>query len=177
MLRPIFITLFVCGLFLAPILPVYGGPAPTPAPSPSANAPAPPEEKIDEDSPRASLSEYLAACNRGQYARAAEFLELMPNDSARGPALARMLKAVLDRHLSIDLEAVSADSVGHKTDTLAPNTEELGKIGRPNGKLEPVRLVRRQRDNTDVWLFSRTTVQHIDDWYKDLPHRWMLDHL
>jgi len=179
MSRAILFALLIWGLLGAPIRPAYGGPAPVPSANASASepAPAPPEEKIDSDSPRASLSEYLTACNNGQYALAAEFLELSPTETARGPVLARMLKAVLDRHLSIDLEAISADSLGQRTDALPPNTDELGKITRPTGKLDAVRLVRRQRGNVDVWVFSRATVQHIGGWYEELPQRWMLDHL
>jgi MscS family membrane protein len=177
MLRPILLfAIVVWGVVYAPIL-AHGGPSPASSASANASEPAPAEEKIDNDSPRASLSEYLAACNDGQYARAAEFLEVSPTDAARGPILARMLKAVLDRHLSIDLEAISADSMGHRTDSLPPNTEELGKIARPTGKLDSVRMVRRQRDSADIWIFSRATVQHVGDWYNELPHRWMLEHL
>jgi MscS family membrane protein len=147
-----------------------------PQPAPSASAPRP-EEIIDSDSPRASLSEYLSACNRGEYARAAEFLELLPSESTQGPSLARKLKAVIDRHLSLDLDAVSAESLGNRADGLAGSTEELGKIADAKGKLLPVRLVRRERNNVDRWVFSRATVQSVDAWFGDLPHRWMVDHL
>src|SRR5687768_13051249 len=155
MSRAILLALLLWGLLAAPIRSAYGAPAQVPNPTASAGepAPAPTEEKIASDSPRASLSEYLTACNDGQYALAAEFLELLPNEAARGPELARMLKAVLDRHLSIDLEAISGDSLGQRSDALAPNTDEIGKIARPTGKLDPVRLVRRQRANVDdVWV-------------------------
>jgi MscS family membrane protein len=175
MLRLIF-AIFGWGLLFVPVS-AYAGPTPAPSASANGSAPAPLEEKIDSDSPRASLSEYLTACNTGRYARAAEFLELLPNESAGGPVMARMLKAVLDRHLSIDLEAISADSLGHRSDNLPPNTDELGKVARPTGKLDPVRLVRRQRDDLNVWVFPRSTVQHVAQWYAELPHRWMLDRL
>ena len=148
-----------------------------PAPAPSASAAPRQEEAIDGDSPRASLSEYFSACDRGDYAYAAEFLELLPSESPRGPALARKLKAVLDRHFSIDLEAVSADSLGNRADGLPGNTDELGKIADAKGKLQPVRLARRQRNNVDRWLFSHATVLSIDPWFGELPQRWMLDHL
>ena len=178
MLRPILFALLVWS-FLTQVHPTYGGPLPPPSANASAAEPppAPPEEKIDSDSPRASLSEYVTACDNGQYGRAAEFLELLPTETAHGPALARRLKAVLDRHLSIDLEAISADSLGHRTDILPPNTDEIGKIARRTGKLDSVRLVRRLRDKVDTWVFSRATVLHIGDWYDELPNRWMLDHL
>jgi len=177
MSRAILFALLIWGLLAAPIRSAYGGPATAPSANAREPAPAPTEEKVESDSPRASLSEYLTACNNGQYALAAEFLELLPSEAARGPELARMLKAVLDRHLSIDLEAVSGDSLGQRSDTLSPHTDEIGKIARRTGKLDAVRLVRRQRGNVDVWVFSRATVQHVGEWFGELPHRWMLDHL
>src|SRR5687768_9789123 len=108
MSKAIFFAFFVLSLIAGPISAAYGGPPPAPSasPSPSPSEPAPPEEKIDSDSPRASVSEFLNACNAGRYPRAAEFLELAPSDAPRAPLLARMLKAVLDRHLSIDLDAI-----------------------------------------------------------------------
>ncbi|HMI83482.1 MAG TPA: mechanosensitive ion channel family protein [Polyangiaceae bacterium] len=173
MLRPVPFALLVFSLLLVAAPRAFGQ---TP-PAPSANAAPRQEEAIDSDSPRTSLSDFLAACDRGDYQHAAELLELLPTESARGPALARKLKAVLDRHLSLDLDSVSAESLGSRADGLAATTDELGKIPDAKGKLQPVRLVRRQRNNADRWLFAHATVQYIDAWFNELPHRWMLDHL
>jgi MscS family membrane protein len=171
MLRPIYFALLIFSLLLVQGSAVFADPPP------ASSAATRQEEAIDSDSPRAALSDYFSACDRGDYAHAADALELQPSESARGPALARMLKAVLDRHLSIDLETVSVDSLGNRADGLPANIEEIGKITDAKGKLLPVRLARRQRNNVDRWLFSHTTVQYVDAWYGELPQRWMLDHL
>jgi MscS family membrane protein len=175
MLRSIIFALLVFSILL------LGGPAAlgqvTPPPAPTGSAAPREDEPPDIDSPRAALAEYISACDRGDYARAAESLELLPNESALGSALARKLKAVLDRHLSLDLEAVSGESLGSRTDGLSGLTDELGKIPDSKGKSQPVRMVRRQRNNVDRWLFSHATVQHVDDWFHEVPNRWMLDHL
>jgi MscS family membrane protein len=174
MLRAIHLALLVVSLLLVTGSRAAGQPPPAPSASVS---PGPEEPLVESDSPRASLFDYLSACDRRDYVAAAGYLELLPNENARGPALARKLRAVLDRHLSLDLEAVSAQSLGSRADGLAGHTEELGKIPDPKGKLQPVRLVRRQRNNLDRWLFARATVQNIDPWFNELPHRWMIDHL
>jgi MscS family membrane protein len=174
MLRPILSTFLLIFAFFATQPAAQAGPLPTP--TPSASAPAPPEEKIDSDSPRASMTEFFAACNRGDFARAADYLELLPSEVASGPELARKLKAVLDRRLSIDPETLSPDSGGNRSDGLA-NTDELGKIPVRGDKFEPVRILRRQRANADVWIFSHATVLRVDAWFDALPHRWMLDNL
>jgi MscS family membrane protein len=173
MLRPITFALLVFSLFVI----TEPRASAQPQPAPSASAAPRPEETIDNDSPRASLSEYFSACDRGDYAHGAEFLELLPNESPRGPSLARKLKAVLDRHLSLDLDAISADALGSRADGLSNNTDEIGKIPDAKGKLLPVRLVRRARNNVDRWLFAHATVQYVDAWFNELPQRWMLDHL
>ncbi len=123
------------------------------------------------------MTEFFAACNRGDFTRAADYLELLPSETANGPELARKLKAVLDRRLSIDLEVLSPDSAGNRNDGLPGNNDELGKIAVAGEKSEPVRILRRQRGSADVWVFSRGTVQRIDAWFEALPHRWMLENL
>jgi len=179
-MRQHLIALLTFAFLLLTDPPASGQAVPTPRAIASAIAnegtPPRPEEAPDDDSPRVSLSTYLAACQRGDYVQAAEYLELLPNETARGPALARMLKAVLDRHLSIDLETVSADSAGNRNDG-SPGSDEIGKIPDDQGKLLPVRLVRRRRPNGDRWIFAHFAVQNIDGWFDDLPNRWMLEHL
>jgi MscS family membrane protein len=169
--------LLIFALFAAP-LAAHGGPLPAPTPAPSVSAaPPPPEEKIESDSPRAAMTEFFEACNRGDFTRAADYLELLPSETANGPELARKLKAVLDRRLSIDLEVLSPDSAGNRNDGLPGNNDELGKIPVAGEKSEPVRILRRQRGSADVWVFSRGTVQRINAWFEALPHRWMLENL
>jgi MscS family membrane protein len=179
-MRPYLVALLTFAFLLITALPASGQALPLSRPIASAIAnevtPPRPEEPPDDDSPRVSLSTYLSACNHGDYAQAAEYLELLPNETARGPALARRLKAVLDRHLSIDFETVSADSGGNRADG-APGSDEIGKVPNDQGKLVPVRLVRRRRPNGDRWIFAHFVVQNIDGWFDDLPNRWMLENL
>ena len=179
-MRPHLFALLTFVAVLAAGLPASGQTLPTPQSIASAIAngiaPPRPEETLDDDSPRASLTTYLSACNRGDYAEAAEYLELLPNETARGPNLARMLKAVLDRHLWFDLDTVSGDSAGNRADG-ALNADEVGKIPDAQGKPHPVRLVRRKLPSGDRWIFAHSTVQNVDTWFAELPNRWMLDNL
>jgi MscS family membrane protein len=179
-MRPHLLALLTFAFLLVADLAASGQALPTPRAITSAianeTAPSRPEEPPDDDSPRVSVSIYLDACHRGDYVQAAEYLELLPNEAARGPALARMLKAVLDRHLWIDLETISADSGGNRNDG-APAYDEIGKIPDDHGKPVPVRLVRRRRPNGDRWIFAHSVVLNIEGWFDDLPNRWILEHL
>jgi MscS family membrane protein len=88
-------------------------------------------------SPRAAMREFLTACRAGDYELAARYLDLghlSPNRrDDEGPALARRLKAVLDRSLWIELEELSDAPGGRLEDGLPPDRERVGLIPRAQG--------------------------------------------
>jgi MscS family membrane protein len=128
------------------------------------------------DSPRASVKSYLDLCRAGEYAEAAEYLDLAEPQKAQGPVLARKLKAVLDRQIWVKIEDISPASLGRDNDNLPPGVEEIGFVPGRSGQ-EPVRLVRRRGPDGMRWLFSRSTVDRIPDWYSRLRDRWIQDYL
>lgn len=127
--------------------------------------------------PRALVARFLALTRAGLDGEAGALLDLPPARQAEGPELARHLKALLDRHLWIDLDEVSDEEAGRQQDGLPPDREELGRIPGPGGQLEPVRLVRSQAGDAPGWRFARGTVERIPAWYAGLPGRWAIDHL
>ncbi|MCL4819923.1 MAG: mechanosensitive ion channel family protein [Vicinamibacteria bacterium] len=129
------------------------------------------ETVVAEDSPRAAVAAYLDLCRAGRYADAARFLKAPPERDAA--LLAERLKAVLDRHLWIDLDALSPEAGGRGDDGLAPDVDELGRVPGAGGRPEPVRLVRLE----DRWAFSSGTVARIDGWYERLADRWLRERL
>jgi MscS family membrane protein len=152
---------------LSPGRAVAQGPSPTPEPVSEA---AP-------DSPRASLAAYLDLARHGKYPEAARYLILPEGEPGRGAELARRLKAVLDRHLSIDPDAVSPLSEGNPADGQPPRVEQVGAIPVLAGSVQPVRLVKSQDANGALWAFSRATVSSVDRWYEELPDAWAHDRL
>jgi len=146
------------------------------APTAVASA-APIHEEVDEASPRAALTEFLRLAAENRYDEAARYLDVPKARSGEGPRLARRLKAVLDRHIWIDLETISREAPGSLKDGLLPAYEQVGQI--PFGRrAEPVRLFRRAATGgTPAWVFSRTTVEHVDAWYLALDHRFVLEKL
>lgn len=160
---PVFVALWIV---VAPAsAQLEPGPSPTPGAAPAA------EPAVAEDSPRAAVEAYLDLCRTGEYAAAARYLQTEPGVDAAG--LAERLKAVLDRHLWIDLEALSPASEGRASDGLPVGTDEIGRVPGPVGQPEPVRVVRRD----GRWAFSSGTVARIDFWYAQLGDRWMREHL
>jgi MscS family membrane protein len=153
-----------------------GAQSPSPGASPTASPTEGPDASVEADSPRESLSQYLDLCRTGDYAQAARYLALPDAERARGPELARRLKAVLDRYLWLDLDLVSPLSSGNESDGLPPGIDEVGRLPY-RGRKEPVRLARRDAEPRALWVFSEATVARIDRWYQALPDRWMRDHL
>src|SRR6266571_8050797 len=136
-----------------------------------------PASEVAPDSPRASLAAYLDLARRGRYEEAARYLSLQEGDAGRGPELARRLKAVLDRHLSIDLDGLSPLSEGNPADGQPPRVEQVGAIPVSAGGVQPVRLVKTQDGSGAFWAFSRATVSSVDRWYEELPDTWVHDRL
>ena len=136
------------------------------------------EEPVAQDSPRASVGQFLELSRTGRYDDAARYLDLRTAaQKADGAGLARRFSAVLDRHAWIDLDGLSPLPAGRADDGLPRGTDEIARIPGPTGKPEAVRIVRRHIGGSARWIFSRATVSRIGAWYERLENRWALDHL
>ena len=138
---------------------------------------ATPEIEVSPGSPRVAVEQFLSLTRAGEFARASAWLELADTMGAAAPSLARQLKAVLDRHLWIDLERVSPLMFGDTTDGLARNLEELGTIRGPDGVRVPIRLIHSGSPTEPPWRFTQRTVAAIPTLYGTLRDRWVLEHL
>lgn len=141
------------------------------APSASAAAPHVAEE-VASDSPRASMRRFYDLCAAGEYQEASQYLDVAEPAKLDTALLARHLKVVLDRELTIKIDDLSPRSLGATNDKLPPGVEEIGQI-----RGDPVRLVRRQATDGPRWIFSRATVEHVEAWYGRLKNAWLLDYL
>ena len=148
-------------------------PAATPVSTP---APAPDPAPEAADSPRASARTLIdLAARKGDFKGAARYLQVPPAEEARGPELARRLRAVLERRLDIHLDALSPLSEGNPQDGLPPGVDKVGDVPDGRGGQEPVFIVRSRDAAGSYWAFSRQTVARIDGWYDALPDRWVRD--
>jgi MscS family membrane protein len=127
---------------------------------------------VAPDSPRASYTRFVALGAAGEWGEAAQFLEVSDKDHARAAELAQRLYVVLDRELRVKVERISPDALGDANDKLPTGVDEIGVIAGRSGP-EPVRMVRRWHDGGFRWIFSRSTVEHVDGWFQRLSDRWM----
>lgn len=127
---------------------------------------------VDPDSPRASITRFLDLTRQRRYDEAGAYLAVSETQAPRAAELARYLKAVLDRHLWVDLERLSPRAAGDEKDGLPAGMDEVGRLPGP----EPVRMVRLEGVPDARWVFSNGTVSRIDYWYASLADRWIREH-
>jgi len=128
------------------------------------------------DSPRASARAFIdLTARKGDFKGAARYLQLPAGEEARGPDLARRLRAVLQRYLDIDVDALSPLAEGSGQDGLPQGVDTVGAVPDGHGDQDPVFVVRTRDAGGTYWAFSRQTVSRIDGWYDGLPDRWVRD--
>jgi MscS family membrane protein len=150
-----------------------GTPTPDAAATQHPAAPSAPEAE-GPDSPRADMREFLRlAMRRGDFEAASRYLVLPPGEEGRGAELARRLRAVLERHLDIKLDALSPASEGNREDGQPEGVDSIGQVPDGQGGMDTVFLVRTRTAAGPRWAFARQTVEHIDGWYDSLPDRWI----
>jgi MscS family membrane protein len=171
------ITIIVAGLIAGDALTARTA-HPQPGASPRDSARVERPEPVSPGSPRVAVEQFLSLARAGQYAEAAAYLDLA--DSLRvehGAGMARRLKAVLDRHLWIDLERISPLTIGDTTDGLPETMDQIGTVQGPDGVPVPIRMVRATPGSAVSWRFARTTVDRIPLLYAALADRWIIEHL
>ena len=130
--------------------------------------------RVSPDSPRAALVDFLRLAKSQDWVGAAAYLPVPEASRENAPVLARRLKLVLDQKLAIDVNALSPYAAGDTTDGDA-NGDRVGVIASPNGREDPVRLVRESRTLPRKWVFSTATVHEVEFWYENLGAPWVRD--
>lgn len=173
------LALFVVHVVAVLAVSLTAGAAPTLLPAPAGSAAKPAEEPTEAEptpgSPRAALAKFIELTRVGQYADAGQLLEVPRAREGDRALLAQRLRAVLDRHVVLDLDKVSAQDAGNLADGLPARFEQLGTVAVSGNVSGPIRLARKA--NEQGWLFSLSTVSHVDDWYEALPDHWLRQYL
>lgn len=143
---------------------------------PSAAAPpAEPEDVYGRATPRGTVVGFLRAVERGELARATEYLEAHQL-AQKSETLAEQLKVVLDRRFFVALSNISDQPEGSGQDDENPNQERLGSVEGPKGQVFIV-LHRVTQNNRKIWLFSSGTLRRIPEVYADIDANWLEQNL
>jgi small-conductance mechanosensitive channel len=133
---------------------------------------------LDRATPRRAYDGFHQAVHASDYLRAAHFLDLRNiargKQAAEGTELARKLGYVLDRQLTVDVNAISDAPDGNA------GTQGLVVIGTifVDDEPVPISLARvRFDDGVQRWIIARTTVSMIPELYKDYGARGWEDRI
>jgi MscS family membrane protein len=124
------------------------------------------------DTPRGAMARFVGACRNGEYAKAAEYLNLSQlkhvERARRGPELAREFEIVTDRAAWIDLEKLSTDRDGDPNDGLPPLRDSLGTIDKTtSGPVELLLERVTESSGQAVWKVAADTVAIIPGLYEE----------
>lgn len=144
------------------------------SPLPESQAEGVPDDEFNRGVPRSSVGGFLAAANKRDYVRAAEYLDLhnlpLGMTASQGPELARQFKIVLDRVLWIDLDLLSASPDGDLTDALPHIRDRVGQIvGRERTYDLLLQRIPRE-DGVPIWKFAGATVADIPKLYEEFGY-------
>lgn len=128
-----------------------------------------PADEYGRGSPRGAIQGYLAACREGDYAKAANYLDLRRIEED-GPTLARRLRIVLSRTLWVDAEGLSQEPDGMPNDGLPRDRDRIGSIDSREGKID-VLLQRIPRDDgIRIWKIAGATVAQVPALWEEFGH-------
>ncbi len=154
--------------------------AQTTKPEPPSTAPDPRQQvavdPLGRTSPHGTVTGLIGAAKRGDFDRAAAYLE-----PGRKPAerreLARQLWLVLDRKLLTSLDILNRRPEGDLDDGL-PDSDRIGVVESASGDVE-ILLDRLppQRDGARVWVFSSSTLQEIPRLADEMAPAWIEDYV
>jgi MscS family membrane protein len=140
-----------------------------------------PPDPFNRGTPRGSMYGFLSAARKGDYERAAEYLDLRrlpPEDQASGPKLARRLKVVLDQTLWVDLVNLSDTNAGTPNDDLPAWQDRLGDIETPDGVVTALlQRVPREGDGVRIWKIAAATADQIPELYAEFEPAWLEEQL
>lgn len=152
-------------------------PSPAQSPTPAASAtpaPAGPADEFERGVPRSVVQGYLGACDKGDYERASNYLDLrrIPKSQRvkQGATLARELSVVLDRKLWVNPELLSDAPEGDSEDGLPPRNDLVGAVQTTKGTVQILLERVPREDGTLVWKFSSATVAQIPDLYEEFGY-------
>jgi small-conductance mechanosensitive channel len=131
----------------------------------------------DRGTPRRAWEGFLARAGAGDYAEAAQFLDLRALSAGtrtKGPDLARKLHSVLAQELVVNPATLSDDPDGDPGD--GPQTDLVGTI-ELDGEPSAIALARTREGGNVAWLFSKTTVAAVPALYAVHGTNWLGDSL
>ena len=129
-----------------------------------------PIDEYNRSTPKSTVEGFLKYASKGEFEKAANYLDFryLPRNIRKVPKaeLARKLKIIIDRALSVDPDTISDHPKGNLQDGLPPNKEIIGRIVTPKGGVDIILQRVPRKDGIKIWKFSHKTVSQIPLLYK-----------
>ena len=120
-------------------------------------------DPLGRETPFGTVAGFIAAMNADNDQRAAGYLEGSQSDQ-RKKDTARLLKAVLDRGVTLRLDRLSRHPDGYLGDGLSADLEQVGSASLEEGEDLAVILRRvRPGGTAPIWLFSIETLSRVPE--------------
>jgi len=133
------------------------------------------QNDFGQDNPRMAMENLRSALERGDYARATNYLNFnlvrVGTSAADKVRLARMLQVVLDHQAWLPQAEISSLPAGNTNDDLPPELERIGRLeaGTASADLVLVRLP--CADGVQLWKLASPTVAAIPKLYQHLDYK------
>jgi MscS family membrane protein len=159
--------LFLCStLALFPFLSTekpWAAPSSVSGPvSKPAEPPAKSEDPLGRSTPYGTVLGFIRAAERNDYQRASRYLE-SKQPAKKKEELARLLKMVLDRGVSLNLNKLNKQLEGNLDSGLRPDLEEVGVAKYGNDSLDILLRRTYPKGAPPIWLFSSETLLNVPD--------------
>ena len=130
------------------------------AAQPDATAQPVPVDPLGRSTPHGTVTGFVEAAAREDFARATEYLETRGR-RASAEELARQLYVVLNRGLTTDLDRLSRSPDGNLQDGLPGARDRIGSVGTTSADVEIVVIRVQRQGQPPIWLFSADTLERI----------------
>jgi MscS family membrane protein len=146
------------------------------ATSPAAQAPPVAQDPLGRQTPSGTVMGFLAAGARGDWQRASRYLDSkLPAEQAL--ELARELKVLIDRGLSVDPDRLSQRPEGEQDQRAGKDHEIIGSIESESGKLDVILVRVRYGGEPPIWLFSPETLRGVSKVHEEFEPSFVEQYL
>ena len=147
-----------------------------PSPTTSRTPSAPSETHVDpfgRTTPRGTVTGFIRATQRGDFAGATRFMQLPAAQSANPESAARELKELMDRYYGHSIESISDKPTGNVNDGLPLDRQNVGTLKIGSQKLDILLIHVNDADGDQIWLISSDTLSQVPGMYELLEETWV----
>lgn len=160
------LLVFLCAHVFAQ-LPTLATPA-TPSVASEAHV-----DPFGRTTPRGTVTGFIRATQRGDFAGATRFMQLPRAQSANGEPVARQLKELMDRYYAHSIESISDKPTGDLNDGLPLDREQVGSMRIGSQRLDILLIHVNDPKSGQIWLISSDTLAQVPEMYDLLEETWV----